>query len=313
MITHKNHTPISTLKGALVTALKGFGMGVAEIIPGVSGGTVALILGIYERFIDSIKSYTPKSVLHFIKALPQSDERMPAAQSLHLDFLVPLMMGMGSAIVLVSTPMRYLLAEYPAHMNALFFGMIFASLYVPFAAMRNRQIAHYLLGVGGFLIAFWILGFPIASETQRAQPLVLFGAGAIAICAMVLPGVSGSYLLKAMGQYEHILDAIHERDLFIIAVVGAGIVCGIVIFVRIISWLLKRFHDETLAVLTGLMLGSLRTVWPWKIGGMNMPPESFESALPMIGLILAGIILVIVLIVADKKLGSPDIDEGIKT
>ena len=294
---------IRTPKAAAAVAIKGFFMGVAEIIPGVSGGTIALVLGIYPRFIDSVRSYTPSSVLHFLRSLPKKEARGEAARAIHLDFVVPLLVGMGIALLALAKPMKSLLADHPNQMNAIFFGMIVVSLYVPVARMKKRSLLHLVVGIAGLVVAYIALGVPIAAAEKANLPFLFF-AGGIAICAMVLPGVSGSYLLKALGQYEHILTAIHERDLVTVAVVGAGIIIGLATFARVVSWLLHHHHDLTLAALTGLMLGSLRTVWPFKDAmGQSVAPH---ADFVLWGLVLAGALVVGALIFADHKYGGTD-------
>jgi putative membrane protein len=301
------HPPVE-LKSAPLLVVKGFCMGVAEIIPGVSGGTVALVLGVYQRFIDSIRSYHPASVLNLLQALPNAEKRPGALRAVHLDFLIPLLIGMAMAIVSLSGVMKGLLADYPAHMNGLFFGMILASVYVPPSRMTERKPLHLAIAFLGFAGAATVVGLPFVETGGGLGTLFLLGS--VAICAMVLPGVSGSYLLKVLGQYERVIGAIHDRDLLTVAVFAAGCLVGITSFVRVLSVLLRRFPNAMMSALTGMMLGSLRAVWPFRATSpegqtsLLMPEVGVDAIAPVFGLMFAGFVVVAVLIVLDHKLGG---------
>jgi putative membrane protein len=239
---------------------KGVCMGCADIVPGVSGGTIALITGIYAQLLEAISSVniTIKHIfqLNFHKA----------AASLHLRFLITLLSGIGISVVGLASLMHYLLAEQPVPTWALFFGLIIGSI-----LLIGKNINHWL-GEGGvaFLVgavmAFFLVGM-IPVHTPETM-LFIFFAGMIAICAMILPGISGSFLLLIMGKYQFITGAIKnpflDDSLLIIAVFGCGCLLGILGFSKILSFLLSRFHNTTMALLTGLMLGSMRKIWPWK-------------------------------------------------
>jgi putative membrane protein len=304
-------------KEAQALAVKGFFMGVAEVIPGVSGGTVALIMGVYKRLIDGIKSYTPRSVLAFISALPQlfkGGDRSglwTASRAIYLDFLIPLGIGMVLAILLASRVIPDLLDNYPAQMNALFFGLILASTWVPFAAMKSRRAHHAIIAAGACVAAYLLTGLPAMQGTTNLA--FVFFSGAIAICALVLPGVSGSYLLKAMGQYKLVLENLRSalkldmESVVFIVVFLSGITVGIVIFVRVLSWLFKRYEGATLAALTGLILGALRSVWPFKAedGLTNIAPQAFGTVEMVCALLfVVGLLVVGGLIVVDQKKGG---------
>jgi putative membrane protein len=298
----------------VVLMVKGLCMGTADIIPGVSGGTVALVLGVYARLIEGIRSFRPTTILALARGLPgvwQPARRpalLEAARALHLDFLLPLGLGIACAILIAARFIPGLLQRYPAQMNALFFGLIIASVYVPFARMPRRAPVHLLAGVVAAVGAFWVVGLPVMSG--EAGLAFIFVCGAVAICAMILPGVSGSYMLKAMGQYENILNALHARDVVTIAVFMLGMVVGITSFVRVLSWLLRNFEAATLAVLTGLMVGSLRSVWPFR---ETLPTGQSAPVLPtgfgaheatLLGIAAVGVVVVASLILADRKLGA---------
>jgi putative membrane protein len=305
-------------------AAKGAVIGIAEAIPGVSGGTVALILGVYTRLLEAIKSYTPRSVLGWLKALPgaSSAEGRPAligqSRALHFDFLIPLGLGMAPAFLVGTKILPKLLEEHRTLMQALFFGMILASVYVPYQMVRGKTVKHFVLIAVGTAAAWLFIGL---SQTVTPNPLFVFIFAAFAICALVLPGVSGSYLLHSVGLYTHISGALHERfDIVTLGAFGLGAVTGLVTSVRVLSWLLKRFRGATLAVLTGLMIGSLRSVWFFQqptgatrlVKGVEKPiyenimPASLGSdELAAIGVAVLGAATVIGLIVADRKLSPP--------
>lgn len=302
--------PVSTRQAA-VLFVKGVLMGTADIIPGVSGGTIALIVGIYRRFIEALRSYTPRSVLRVLAALPSAGrnrvELWEALRAVHVDFLVPLGLGIVSAILIAAEIIPTLLQRYPSHMNALFFGLILGSVYVPFSHIPKLHIAYVGIAIATLLAAYWLVGLPLL-EGRGSLPF-LFLCGAIAICAMVLPGISGSYMLKALGQYEVVLTAVREREVVTVGVFILGILVGITTFVRVLSWLLKHHEGATLAALTGLMIGSLRSVWPWQVieegRRLNFLPEAFDASVAgVLGLFVVGFVAVFALIVADKRLGS---------
>ncbi len=307
--------PPVTPGGAVALALKGLLMGTADIIPGVSGGTVALIVGVYGRLLDGIRAFTPSTVLALLRALPGlwSAQKRPAlvaaAKALHLDFLVPLGAGVASAILVAAKFIPALLEAYPAQMNALFFGLILASVWVPWSRMPKRGAQHLLMMVAAGVAAFWLVGLPVMGGGESSLGFV-FISGAIAICAMILPGVSGSYMLKAMGQYEYILNALNARDLLVIGVFLAGITVGITLFARVVGWLLRRYEAMTLATLTGLMIGSLRSVWPFRAlqpdgrSTLFWPQTIGAVEVTVLGLVVLGVAIVAGLIIADRKLGG---------
>jgi putative membrane protein len=291
--------------------VKGICMGTADIIPGVSGGTVALILGVYRRLIEGIRAFTPRSAIVFARALPgvgpKKEQMWEALRAHHVDFLVPLGLGIVSAILIAAQFIPDLLEAYPSHKNALFFGLILGSVYVPYSHIPKANPLHAAIAVVAGLAAFALVSMPVL-EARGSLPF-LFVCGAIAICAMVLPGVSGSYLLKALGQYEVVLKAVRDHDFVIAGVFMAGIVVGITSFVRVLAWLLRRHEGATLAALTGLMVGSLRSVWPFQtiVDGrrVNQLPEVFGSfELGVFGLLLLGLVVVFGLLLADKRLSS---------
>jgi putative membrane protein len=248
-------------------ALRGFLMGAADVVPGVSGGTMALILGIYPRFIGALSRLD----FHLLRevwagALRGRAGRPRIAQALlraDVPFLVFLGLGIAAAILSLSKVIPWLLRSQPETMHGLFFGMIVASVMVPVRMMGRRGPIEGAVFAFFAAVAFFVTGLGLL-EMNTSLPFT-FLSGAIAICAMILPGISGAFLLLIMGQYARILDAIHQREVVVLAVFGAGMVVGILSFSRLLRRLLDRYRDPTLAALAGLMVGSLRKIWPFKV------------------------------------------------
>lgn len=232
-------------------------MGAADVVPGVSGGTMAFILGIYEELLASIRAFD----LQFLKLL----SRLKIKEALNHTswrFLTALFLGIFLAIFSLARILSWLLQNHPVLIWSFFFGLILASVY---AVGRHLQKWTLPVSVWMFLgtVGSWFLVGLVPVNTPDS-PWFIFMSGAIAICAMILPGISGSFILVLLGKYAYLLEAVNRRDFLplILAAVGAGL--GLITFVRFLSWLLQKYRDPTLAVLTGLMLGALRKVWPWK-------------------------------------------------
>ena len=235
-------------------------MGGADVIPGVSGGTMALIVGIYERLIDAL-SHAYSVGLHLVRG-----DFAGAGESwrkVEWRLVLPLGAGIATAILLASQFIPLLLERYPAQMRGLFFGLVAASIAVPWLRMGRMTAQMALLAAVAAVLAFWLTGLPALDAAEPSLPRV-FASAAVAICAMILPGVSGAFLLEAMGIYRATLEALNEPDLAYVAVFLAGIVVGLGVFSKLLDFLLTRFHDRTMAALIGLMAGSLRALWPWQ-------------------------------------------------
>lgn len=247
----------NALSDHLLLAAKGFCMGAADVVPGVSGGTMALILGIYEELIDAIRSFDLKS-LGFIVTL-----RIRAfLQSVSWRFLLTLGIGILSAILTLAKVLSWLLQNQPVLIWSFFLGLIVASVVSVSRRVRAWQFSTWAYFFGGIIGTYFLVGLvPVSTPNDH---WFLFLSGAVAICAMILPGISGSFILVLLGKYQYILEAVNNRDLLVLSVVAAGACIGIVAFSRLLGWLLKKHHDMMVAMLTGLMLGSLRKVWPWK-------------------------------------------------
>ncbi len=237
--------------------LTGFGMGSADIVPGVSGGTIAFIFGIYEELIFSIKKLSGETLKLVLRGKIHQ-----AIKSIPFNFLVPLGTGILSALLLLASLIKHLLASSPEIVWSFFFGLIVASILI----VRKRVVSWDKHDIVAFLVssigAYVLVGFvPVATPETY---LAFFLSGAIAIVAMILPGVSGSFLLVLLGKYEQILHAVVEKDIIVLLVFMAGAALGISLFSRVLTWLFAKHHDIAIAVLSGFMLGSLRKVWPWK-------------------------------------------------
>ncbi|MFT4714680.1 MAG: putative membrane protein [Candidatus Azotimanducaceae bacterium] len=239
------------------TVLIGLVMGAAEVVPGVSGGTIAFITGIYERLINAIKQCTPALLFRLKK-----EGFVAVWQAVDANFLLALFGGMGISIVLFARGISYLLVEHPIFLWSFFFGLVIASTWIV-----ARQISRF----GTDLVIFTAVGTSIGVLVTSVVPLELsptlwfiFLGGAIAVCAWILPGLSGSFILLILGLYGTVIDAIKSFDLEVLIVLGLGCFIGLICFAQLLSKLFRDHKDETLAVLTGFMLGSLAKLWPWK-------------------------------------------------
>jgi putative membrane protein len=274
----------------LIHLLHGLLMGTADAIPGVSGGTMALIVGIYERLIASIGAAF-RAVVALIRLRPA--EAAQEARSIEWRLVVPLGAGIATAIVIAAHLIETLIDRFPSESRGLFLGMVAASLTSPWSRIRTRTTRAYLLGVVAAGAAFVLSGLPPGAVEDPSMGQVFLSA-AVAICAMILPGVSGAFLLLVLGMYEPTLAAVRERDLGYVAAFGAGAGIGLGVFSVLLNLLLRRHHDTTMAVLVGLMLGSLRALWPWQDEARVMlAPESVGSALPAVAATVVGLAVVL--------------------
>jgi putative membrane protein len=241
----------------IVLGVKGFCMGASDVVPGVSGGTMAFILGIYEELIDAIKSFDLKSLQSLVTLKFRS-----LLDRISWQFLLAVGMGILAAIFTLSRLLSWLLQNRPVFIWSFFLGLILASV---LSVSRRVEAWRSLTGlclVGGTLGSYFLVGLvPVSTPNDF---WFLFLCGAVAICAMILPGISGSYILVLLGKYQYVLDAVNQGDFLILGVVATGACVGIIAFSRILGWLLKNHHDLMVATLIGLMIGSLRKVWPWK-------------------------------------------------
>ncbi|ANS79855.1 Putative membrane protein [Serinicoccus hydrothermalis] len=293
--------------------LRGFLIGMAELIPGVSGGTVALVTGLYEQLIGSASH-----VVNAAKALVVGGERgrVPGAvtELRRTDWwlLVPVLAGMGLAVLTMAGVMSSFVTNAPEHARGLFLGMVAMSVLVPLRMLPERRRPAWLevvLVVGAAVIAWTLIGFAGGHAVADPPLIVVFGAAAVAICALVVPGVSGSFFLLAVGLYTATLDAVDSRDLGYLAVFALGAVTGLASFVQLLTWLLEHHRRSTLLVMAGLMVGSLRALWPWQqsAGDAHGPGTLVAPYDPVLGptlLALLGAAVVAVLVVVEARSSS---------
>jgi putative membrane protein len=243
--------------GYLILAVKGFCMGAANVVPGVSGGTMALILGIYEELIDAIRSLN----LNFLRLMGMFKVR-EAISSVSWPFLLPVGVGVLLATVSLAKALSWLLDSYPVIVWSFFFGLILSSVFTVSRVVKGWRMPAFI-GAGLGAVAAYFL-FSLMPGATPDAPWFIFFSGFLAICAMILPGISGAYILVLLGKYHYILEAVNNKDLGVLLILITGALVGLLSFVRVIGWLLRRYHDLTMALLIGLMLGSLRKIWPWK-------------------------------------------------
>ena len=256
----------------IANLLRGFLIGTAEVIPGVSGGTIALIVGIYERIIGSAASAVEAFLLLLRGKL---QEAKVAARQIDWLLVLPVLVGMFAAIFAAAAAIEPLLESQPENMRGLFAGLILVSLLVPYRMVgASWRAADYLLGLIAAAISFLLVSLPRQEVTDPA-PALVFLAAAVAVCALVLPGVSGSFLLLAIGFYAPTIDAVNDLDLGYLSVFVLGTLVGLALFSTALRWLLVNQRRITLVVMTGLMLGSLRSLWPWQDNlGQTVSSES---------------------------------------
>lgn len=287
---------IQNTKRYIGLVLRGFCMGAADIVPGVSGGTMAFILGIYEELIDAIRMFGRKEMWHkILRGKLCAAMRLP-----RWGFLISVGGGILMAAAILAAPLEHALETSPQIVWSFFFGLVTASVFLVAKRVRSWTVINILMLLLGGIVAYAIVGLvPVSTPNE---PWFLILCGAIAICAMILPGISGAFLLVILGKYEFILSAVNDRDIISIAYIGIGAVVGLVLFSQILGWLFAKYHDRTVALLTGLMIGSLRKIWPWKIEEMNVVPTLDSSAWELIGIMAVGCIVVIAIeFIAHKK------------
>jgi putative membrane protein len=256
--TKQQLNPRRTLADYVGIAARGFAMGAADVVPGVSGGTMAFILGIYEELINSIKTIASPETLKLLLGFKLKE----AIETLPWRFLLALGIGILVAIFSLARFLEWMLDNHPALLWAFFFGLVIASIFTVSKKVKQWNLTTLGAALVGTIIGYLIVGL-VPVETPDA-PWFLFLSGAIAICAMILPGISGSFILVLMGKYEYILSAVNTRDFLTLLLVAAGAAIGLATFAQVLGWLFKHYHDITVALLIGLMVGSIRKIWPWK-------------------------------------------------
>ncbi|WP_333954437.1 DUF368 domain-containing protein [Psychrobacter sp. S4(2024)] len=265
-------------KELLGVYVRGLAMGAADIVPGVSGGTIALIAGIYERLINALSSVGPNLWQVFrqeggIKGLIAVWRQVDAT------FLLFLLMGIATSLATLAGVIKHLLDNQPLMIWSFFFGLVIATVFLLLSEIKRWNIGRALLFLLGVASAVIISSLPLMNTTPSLP--YLFVAGAIAICAMILPGISGSFILLLMGAYDTVLEAVHTLNFAIIFTLVAGMATGLLLFTRMLKWLLSRYYQATLALLIGFIAGSLVKVWPWKTDALGtLNSEAIYNVMP---------------------------------
>ena len=247
-----------SLKEYIVIGLKGMAMGSADVVPGVSGGTIAFISGIYEELLESISNINFK----LLKTL-KSEGIKAAWKQVNGSFLLALFIGIFISIISLAKTIKWLLENEPILLWSFFFGLVLASIiYIGKQISKWNTKAIIILIIGAF-VAYYITTLnPLV--TENSSLLFMFLAGSIAICAMILPGISGAFIMVLLGAYKPILSALNDRDYKTVATVFLGAIVGLLVFSKILKWMFTNYKNYTLAILTGFIVGSLNKIWPWK-------------------------------------------------
>jgi len=295
----------------VVITLKGIAMGAADAVPGVSGGTIAFISGIYEELINTVSSVD----ISLFKTLKNNGVTAFWKQC-NGNFIVALLTGILISYVSFMRLAKYLIENHPILIWSFFFGLIVASIFFVGKQIKTWNLGVFISLIFGTYAAYYITTIP--SMASNEHPLFLFFAGALAICAMILPGISGSFILVVLGAYKTLSDALHDFDMKKVALFAFGALIGLLSFSHILKWLFKHYHNITLAILTGFIFGSLNKIWPWKVvlswrenASGNPVPLMERSILPSnyegnpqlvyaIGLMIIGFLTIFIL----EKIGS---------
>jgi putative membrane protein len=305
------HSNNRKLNDYLVILIKGMGMGAADVVPGVSGGTIAFITGIYEELIHSIKSIDIGALQLFFRG-----RWIAFWKHINGNFLLSVFAGIFIAVVSLARLLEHLLETQPVLIWSFFFGLILVSSWVVARRIRDWNYGKVVALVAGIGAAFYITSVTPAETTDAAWFIVF--AGILASCAMILPGISGSFILLLLGKYAFALNAVNEVEIGSLLLLGGGAVIGLLSLSRLLSWLFTKYHDVTVAVLAGFMIGSLNKIWPWKetmetvvIDGVTKPlveknvlpaaGNPGDQLLPAILVMLAGVALILVFELLLKK------------
>lgn len=278
----------------LLNLVRGFLMGSADVVPGVSGGTIAVLVGIYERLVHAI-SMASRALGNVLRL--RFREALARLREIDWALIVPLLIGIAAAILLLAGVISNLLETQPVAMAGLFTGLVAASAWVAWRMIRqpNGTTAVVMLAVA--LATFFLLGLK-GGEVLEPSWLVIFGSGAIAICAMILPGISGSFLLLMLGMYDFIISAVDERDLPVMGIFALGCIVGLALFSQVLDWSLAKHHDIVVAAMVGLMIGSFRVLWPWPNGvdstELGTPLDNWWVAVGL-GLLAAAVVIILTL------------------
>jgi len=292
-----------------IIMLKGIAMGAADVVPGVSGGTIAFISGIYEELLDSISSVNFGTI-----KLLKTEGIKSVWKQINGNFLAALLSGIAISIVSLAKMISYLLENEPVLLWSFFFGLVLASILFIGKQITKWKASTIIVFILGAVLAYWITTLtPLI--TENTSSVYLFFAGSLAICAMILPGISGAFILVLLGAYKPVLDAVHNRDFKIIALFAAGAIVGLLTFSRVLKWLFQHYKNLTLAVLAGFVFGSLNKIWPWKetltwrvnshgikvpLNEQSISPFSFDGDPQLMYAILLAIVGFLAIILLEK-------------
>jgi len=286
-------------------------MGAADIVPGVSGGTVALVLGIYDRLINNVRLGAGG-----LKQLLTGDISSFKETLVRIEWvwLISLLVGIFVAVAALSSVLEQLLDDEPVKMSALFIGLVVGTIYVAIRMLDRIDATTVAIMLGVGVALFLLLGLKSdtvvaddAAEVVTRSPLIFFLVGAIAICAMILPGISGSFLLVMMGMYTEVLGAVNDRDVVSLGAFAVGAVLGLALFSTLLHWLLDSYHNWVIAAMVGLMLGSTRVLWPWPNGTntTTLSAPADDVAFPLL-LAAIGVVVVIAVEMLSTKLSAAE-------
>ncbi|MFC5381454.1 DUF368 domain-containing protein [Aquipuribacter nitratireducens] len=286
-------------------------IGAAEVVPGVSGGTLALVVGVYDRLITGADHVVRAATAPVRRGAGAAREEL---RRVHWSVLLPVGVGMVAAVLLGAAAIEPLLEDHPVGMRALFFGFIAASVAVPLRMSGGlRRARDWAVLVGAAAAAAVLTGLPPGEVTAPALPLVALAA-AVAVCALVLPGVSGSFFLLSVGLYDSTIAAVNDRDLVYLGAFFVGAVLGLASFVRVVRWLLHAHRHVTLVAMAGLMIGSLRALWPWQDAdrGLLAPTDGVTGVLGVVAVAAVGAIVVAGLSALDARLSRQAAATGLE-
>lgn len=284
----------------IFNAVRGGAVGTSEALPGISGGTVALIVGLYDQLIGGA-GHMVSGIKRYVTDVPRGrgkDRAMEQFRQVDWSVLIPALIGMAVALVGALLLIAPLVEEYTQYAYAIFFGLVLACLWIPYTgAGKSWKAGHYLLALVFAVLSFFLTSLPGANLPPH--PVVVFLVASVAICALVLPGVSGSFILLAVGLYTPSKDALENLDFVYIGAFALGALTGLALFVKVLQYFLENFHHLTLVVLTGLMAGSLRALWPWQ-------DENREILAPTevpltVALMVAGFAIIVVSILWERR------------
>jgi len=297
----------------IIIALKGVAMGAADVVPGVSGGTIAFISGIYEELLGSINSIN----FHTLKIL-KKEGFLAMWKSINGNFLVSLLLGIAVSVISLSKLVKWLLENEPVLLWSFFFGLVLASIIYIGKQISTWNVTVIIALLIGAFLAFYVTTLP-AMVNSNSSSWFLFLAGALAICAMILPGISGGFILLLLGAYKPAIDALHDKDFKTIFTIIAGMIVGLLTFSRVLKWMFETYRNITLAILTGFVTGSLNKIWPWKkvltwrinsegikvpLNDQSISPFSYEGEPQLFVSVVLMIVGFVVILVLEKTAGK---------